>query len=250
MQASYIRSRISYACVTLRAANEACLQTVWGLRMETRGVRIVFHPEPNQKFHSLMQGSGGSQVFGKNTFPWHLPAERWPQRGARERRWEPSGGGGWGRVTEPQVRGGKRAGPRGPPGRAGAGAGRPGQSARPAVGPAPPGPRARPRARPRTARGARPGRGAPTPRAAAAGLREWSGTCASAAAVFLRQFPTCLQRDLRTFTVSLRWRWATLGAPAGRWPGEPPPRLLCRDPSLVLDAPARLGRGSSQVFPS
>lgn len=203
MQSSYIRSRISYACVTLRAANEACLQTVWGLRMETPGVRIVFYPEPNQKFHSLMQGSRSSQVFGKNTFPWHLPAERWPQRGARERRWEPSGGGWVGEGDRARGAGREEGRPTwttGPGGGRGRAA-RPISAARGGPGPSRP---ARPPARPRTARGARPGRGAPTPRAAAAGLREWSGTGASAAAAFLRQFPTCLRRDLRTFTVSLR----------------------------------------------
>lgn len=72
MQASYIRSRISYACVMLRAAKEACLKTVWGPWMETASVGTVFDGEPNPKFHSLMQGSLGSQVFGKNTFPQHL----------------------------------------------------------------------------------------------------------------------------------------------------------------------------------
>lgn len=113
-----------------------------------------------------------------------------------------------------RVRGGKRAGPRGPP-RA-----RPISAARGGPGLSRP---ARLQAGLRTASCARPGRGAPTPREAAASPQEWSRAGASAAAAFLRQFRTCLRRDLGTFPVGLRRRWATPGAPAGRWLGEHPP---------------------------
>lgn len=176
----------------------------------------VFDGEPNPKFRSLMQGSRGSQVFEKNTFPQHLRSDGHSEalrRGAGNRagarrggRQSPGAGREEGRPTWTTGSGGGRARP------ISAARGGPGLS-RPA----------RLQAGLRTAGCARPGRGAPTPRGAAARPQEWSRAGASAAAAFLRQFRTCPRRDLGTFPVSPRRRWATPGAPAGRWHGEHPP---------------------------
>lgn len=48
LQANYIRSQISHACATRRAAKEACLQTGLSPRMDTRCVGIVFYCESNR----------------------------------------------------------------------------------------------------------------------------------------------------------------------------------------------------------
>ena len=168
----------------------------------------------------------------RKEYPSPAPAEQWPQRGAQERRCEASGG----ESGAVRGRGGTRAGPRGPPGRAGEGA-----AAGPAnqrgprwAGPSRP---ARLPAPPCTALCARPGRGARSRRAAAAGPQEGSRARASTVAAFLRQFRTCLRRDVGTFTDSLRRCWATPWAPAGKWRGERPPASVRR--SVPRPGPGR-----------
>lgn len=79
LQASYIKSQISHACATGRAAKEACLKTGLSPRMDTRCVGIVFYRESNP-YAGL---NGLASIQKEYLFP--AAAEWWPQRGARER---------------------------------------------------------------------------------------------------------------------------------------------------------------------